>query len=129
MFAALTTVRLREAVTQASPELITKKAWVSPDDVAATELPLAKATEKTLASMHAVLVKTVEAMEKELGAASVADAEGEEDEKERRKAHLKQTRASEIRVVSCVDALQNPPVRGENGVKFEAVAVEVKEEA
>jgi len=87
-----------------------------PDEVTATDLPLAKATEKVLASMHAVLGKTAEAREKELG-----DTIG--DDEDEHKTHLRRTRASEIRVVSCADLLRNPPTTFADGLAFKAVAV------
>jgi len=122
MFAALTAVRLREAVDAADSTLLATKAWMSPDDVQATDLPLARATEKTLASMHAVLVKTAEARARELG--EDAEKPGDDDDDVERKArHLRQTRASEVRVVACVEDLRVPP--RSDAVRFEAVAVDV----
>src|SRR5882757_4191192 len=50
MFAALMLVRLREAVFE-TDGLSNKDAWISEDTVEATDLPLARATEKVLASM------------------------------------------------------------------------------
>jgi len=117
MFSALTTVRLREAAEVFSPPLLGTKSWMPPDEVSATDLPLAKATEKVLASMHAVLEKTAEARAKELG-----DTEGDDEDEHR--THLKRTRASEIRVVSCADLLRNPPTTFDNGMTFRAVAVD-----
>jgi len=57
MFAALMVVRLREAVSTVEG-LSDKGSWVSNDEVEAPNLPLARATEKVLASMHNVLLKT-----------------------------------------------------------------------
>lgn len=112
MFAALVLVRLREAAQAAS--LLNERAWQSPDDVEATELPLAKATEKVLASMHAVLTKTAKSREEELHGLN------EEDEK---KLHLRRTRASEVRVVKFTEDLRNPKLEGIS-VKFKAELVE-----
>ncbi|KKA22873.1 Pyridoxal kinase [Rasamsonia emersonii CBS 393.64] len=101
MFAALTVARLREAVfaADADPALRNTRSWVSPDDVPATELPLAKATEKVLASMHSVLEKTLEARNAELAAAAAAAATTETDstsaEERQKREHLRRTKASE----------------------------------
>lgn len=112
MFAALMLVRLREAASAA--DLLNDRAWQSPDDVAATDLPLAKATEKVLASMHAVLTKTARAREEELRGL---------DEVDEKKLHLKRTRASEVRVVKYADDLRNPKLEGIS-VKFKAEPVD-----
>lgn len=120
MFAALISVRFREAVLAASPELSTMRSWSSPDDVQAAELPLAKATEKTLASMHTVLVKTAASRRKEL-------AEGpEEDVEEEQARHLRVTRASEVRVVRYVDDLRHPRLGNGTGsaTSLKAVAID-----
>ncbi|MCJ1310917.1 putative pyridoxal kinase [Agyrium rufum] len=58
MLAALLVVRLREAVLAAG--LDRTKSWVSPEDVQAVDLPLAKAAERVLGCMHIVLEKTME---------------------------------------------------------------------
>ena len=124
MFAGLMVVRLREAV-QDIPKLSQVASWQSGDDVVATELPLAKATVKTLESMHAILMKTAKAREEEIEAVKqneVGSAEGEDAEK---KFHLLQTRASEVRVVRCVADLTTPKLEGVS-VKFRAEAVEVE---
>lgn len=119
MFAALMTVRLREAVAAATEGLFSTKSWMSADDVSATELPLAKATEKTLASMHAVLAKTAASRAAELAEEPKGIAE---DEKAK---HLRITRAAEVRVVRYVDDLRNPrrASDSESGPSFSAVAI------
>ena len=99
MFAALTVVRLREAVTHAG--LGNVKSWRSPDEVRAVDLPLAKAAEKVLASMHAVLVKTKKARDEAL--------EGMEGESEK-VMHLRKTKAAEVRLVRNLDDLRDPEV-------------------
>ncbi len=113
MFAALTLARLREAVMNSSdyPDLITTKSWQPPDEMPAKSLPLAKATEMTLASMHTVLQKTAEARGAELAAEKIADGVDEEHE---RAVHLRRTSASEVRVVRYAEDLINP------GVQFQA---------
>ena len=133
MFAALTVVRLREAVLASSKDLINTASWHSPDDVPANELPLAKATEKTLASMHAVLAKTAEArrqaLEKEHIGHVSADSKGEieEDPETQARLHRLQTRVSEVRVVRYVDDLKHPKTESE-GIKFEAEIVDIQPE-
>ncbi|PFH59762.1 hypothetical protein XA68_11917 [Ophiocordyceps unilateralis] len=61
MFGALVTVRMREAVA-AVPGLSLRPSWLSDDETPALELPLTRATEKVLASMHDVLSRTRDAM-------------------------------------------------------------------
>jgi len=111
MFAALTVARLRQAAMEAG--VSNTASWRSPDDVPATELPLAKATEKVLASMQAILGKTYDTYLKE--------AKGIEDNEKRRasvdqvensavdRMHLLKTKAAEVRVVRNVRDLLDPP--------------------
>ncbi|EAT87896.2 hypothetical protein SNOG_04136 [Parastagonospora nodorum SN15] len=114
MFAALTVPRLIEAV-QATPELSSKPSWRSPDDVPAEELPLAKAAQKVLASMQAILTKTTETCQEKMKsydtrAAKEGRGEGDEaDEEVAKKRHLALTNASEVKVVRYVKELLNPP--------------------
>ncbi|KAL4956700.1 Ribokinase-like protein [Aspergillus filifer] len=112
MFAALTVARLREAVfDDSNPNLRNTKSWVSPDEVRPTDLPLAKATEKVLASMHNVLERTIEARDREL-AATAAKPETVTGTKEdiQKKEHLRRTKAAEIRLVRNVKFLREPTV-------------------
>ena len=103
MFAALTVVRLREAITQANLNNI--KSWVSPDEVEAVDLPLAKAAEKVLGSMHTVLSKTKEARDKELdGMAAVMEKEKDSE----KRIWLRKTKAAEVKVVRCIGDLRDP---------------------
>lgn len=111
MFAALMLVRLREAVNN-TPHLMDKASWVSADEVKATELPLAKACEQVLASMHAVLTKTkerrdteLELHEKKMG--TIGMGVGEVDEK---KLRLVRSKAAEVRLVRNLRALRSPVV-------------------
>ncbi|KAF1999386.1 Ribokinase-like protein [Amniculicola lignicola CBS 123094] len=61
MFAALTIPRLIEAVRASpTPNLHSTPSWKSPDDVQPEDLPLAKAAQKVLASMQAILGRTAE---------------------------------------------------------------------
>ncbi|KAM0271426.1 hypothetical protein ACHAQH_009080 [Verticillium albo-atrum] len=102
MFAALMTVRMRQAVWQdgAAAELRAGRAWVSSDDVDVLDLPLVRAAEMVLASMHEVLTKTAEGMG--------AVGSGEPDEK---KAHLVKSRRAELRLVRNLASLQEPTVQ------------------
>lgn len=126
MFAALMVARLREACQEA--DLLSKPNWRSEDDVEPTELPLAKAAEKVLASMHAVLHKTMqfheaevlkmdEEKESELNV-GVGEQAGVDKMKEK---HLRLTKAAEVRVVRNAKDLVNPP----DLEAFRAQAVEV----
>ncbi|KAJ4385175.1 putative pyridoxal kinase [Neurospora sp. IMI 360204] len=62
MFSALMLVRMREAVYNTEGGLTERESWLSDDAVDALDLPLAKAAEKVLGSMHEVLTKTAEGM-------------------------------------------------------------------
>ncbi|KAL4929315.1 pyridoxal kinase [Aspergillus undulatus] len=113
MFAAITVARLREAVfNDKDSELRNTKSWVSPDDVKPTDLPLAKATEKVLASMHNVLERTIEARDKELAATASTGTVtvDEESEEAKKREHLRRTKAAEIRLVRNVRYLREPTV-------------------
>ena len=121
MFAALVVVRLREAVDAAN--LSSTQSWISPDDVEATDLPLAKATEMVLASMHAVLEKTKTARDNALELMSGPLLEKEKDSEKRM--HLRRTKAAEVRVVRNVGDLREPKVR----FRAEALEINVQDEA
>ena len=108
MFAALTVVRLREAALAAS--LTTTKSWVSPDEVEATELPLAKAVEKVVASMQAVLERTKDAMHEELKAMNYDLGALDKESGSARRVHLRETKAAEVRIVRNVDLLRNAKI-------------------
>ena len=69
------------------------------------DLPLAKAAEKVLGSMHTVLSKTKEARDRELEAMS-GRMEQEKDSEKR--VWLRQTKAAEVRVVRCLGDLREP---------------------
>lgn len=62
MFSALMLVRMREAVYNTEGDLTERESWLSDDSVDVLDLPLAKAAEKVLGSMHEVLMKTAEGM-------------------------------------------------------------------
>ena len=106
MFAALIVVRLREAVTEAN--LTGTKSWVSSNDVKATDLPLAKAAEKVVGSMHAILVKTKEARDQELERLGGPLGVLEKEKDSEKRLGLRRTKAAEVRVVRCLDDLRSP---------------------
>ncbi len=114
MFGALMVVRMREAVTNGShsADLLQRRAWLSDDDVAAVDLPLARAAEKVLASMHEVLTKTCDGMDAEMKRANeMLDRQGVVDEAGRAKAmHLLKSRAAELRLPRNVNSLRLPAV-------------------
>ena len=109
MFAALTVARLREAVFN-TPDLESTKSWVSADEVKPTELPLAKATVKVLASMHSILEKTLEGRAAELERLGESGLEGLSGEEKDKAMHLRRTKAAEIRLIRNVRFLREPVV-------------------
>lgn len=109
MFGALMVVRLREAA--AADGVSDRPSWLSDDAVASTELPLAKAARKVLASMHEVLAKTADGMtrvvertENEIGKMAKADEKS---------AHLVKSKAAELQLVRNLGCLQAPEVQFE----------------
>jgi hypothetical protein len=116
MFAALTIPRLIEAVHSSStPDLASKPSWRSPDEVKADELPLAKACQKVLASMQAILNATTENCAREMDkydarAEKEGHGQGDEDTLEREKRrHLALTNASEVKVPRFIKEINEPP--------------------
>lgn len=109
MFAALMLVRFREAVTNV-PGLMEIGAWVSDDSVESTELPLAKATEKVLASMHEVLTKTKESRDAELEKYN-SQVGGRDVLSDEKKLRLVKSKAAEVRLVRNLKALKDPDVK------------------
>jgi pyridoxine kinase len=101
MFAALMTSRLRESVERSGLHKV--HSWVSPDDVSALDLPLAKAAESVVASMQAVLSKTYE----HYGSVR-AEYDGKDENHDKDK-NLRLMKAVELRVVGNMEALYNPP--------------------
>lgn len=124
MFAALMVARLREACNKA--DLLKKPSWQSPDEVEATELPLAQAAEKVLASMHAVLEKTMQAREAEV---EKMEHEVHGHESGEKKKHLRLTKAAEVRVVKNVKDLIDPPEVGRFKAQPLGKVAEVHDEA
>ncbi|OJJ86685.1 pyridoxal kinase [Aspergillus glaucus CBS 516.65] len=115
MFAALTVARLREAVFATGPDLRNIKSWVSPDEVAPTDLPLAKSTVKVLESMHSVLEKTLEARDAELRATTTtttttttAETAGISEAEQRKQENLRKSKAAEVRLVRNARFLREP---------------------
>ncbi len=99
-------MRLREAITNAG--LGRTRSWVSPDDVQAVDLPLAKAAEKVLGSMQGVLQKTKvarnEALEGMAGPLGVLEKERDSA----KRMHLRKTKATEVRLVRNLEDLRRP---------------------
>ncbi|KAM0724240.1 hypothetical protein Q7P37_000122 [Cladosporium fusiforme] len=108
MFAALMVSRLRQAAAEAN--LLDTRSWLSGDEVAPKDLPLAKAAEKVLASMHAVLKDTATRYGAEASALENGKSVGGSSEEEIETArHLKLTKAAEVRVVRGAKWLREPP--------------------
>ncbi|KAI0442087.1 Ribokinase-like protein [Xylaria telfairii] len=111
MFAALMVERMREAADSARHTA----SWLSPDDVEPTSLPLARAAEKVLASMHEVLARTCEHMPADLNAAvsrlaarrnvgcDVIRAESET-------MHLLKSQAAELKLARNLGCLREPTI-------------------
>ncbi|KXH28458.1 pyridoxal kinase [Colletotrichum nymphaeae SA-01] len=115
MFAALMTVRMREAVIAVSAnsegqqqQLKDRESWLSGDEVDALDLPLAKAAEMVLASMHEVLTQTARGMQ-EVVAAAGGDALAETEEG-RTKLHLLKSKSAELKLVRNLASLREPTV-------------------
>lgn len=106
MFAALAVVRLREAAVRQNITQV--KSWVSPDNVKAVDLPLAKAAEKVLGSMQAILQKTKLVRDDWIAREGEEFEVGEDEEKISR---LRKTRAAEIRVTRYLKELRHPEER------------------
>lgn len=90
MFAALIIVRFRQAATASG--LGSTRSWLSPDEVEATQLPLAKAAEHVVASMHSVLQKTKVARDDALEGIPELDRASEN-------LRLRRMKAAEVRIV------------------------------
>lgn len=103
MFAALMVVRMRQAVHEAGGGLQETRSWLSPDGVDALDLPLARAAESVLATMHEVLAATVESMKVE-----VERAEAEVGADDAKRMHLARSKAAELKLVRHLGALRRP---------------------
>lgn len=114
MFAALMVTRMREAV-HAVPGLQQRESWLSEDAIAPQELPLARAAEKVLGSMHEVLEKTRQGMVRVMERTRAEMAEG--DQADEKKLHLVKSKAAEVALVRNLDSLRSP------SAKFEVKAI------
>lgn len=103
MFAALMVVRMRQAVAQAGGELGNKQSWLSEDSVDALDLPLARAAEMVLASMHEVLDATCKSMQ-----AEVKRVESELAQPDEQRLHLARSKAAELKLVRHLGSLKEP---------------------
>lgn len=119
MFAALTVVRLRQAVAERG--LGQCKSWVSSDDVEAVELPLAKAAEKVLGSMQAVLEKTKKGRDESLRSMEGPLGAMEKEKGSEKRVHLRRTKAAEVKVVRNLGDLREPEIT------YQAEALEVED--
>lgn len=120
MFAALTIPRLIEAV-RSVPGLSSTASWRSADDVCATDLPLARACEKVLASMQSILAKTSEECGRVMAKYDERiGATGAGNDKIR---HLALTNASEVKVVRHVEDIVCP--KGVERFRAREISVDV----
>ncbi|KAI0466480.1 Ribokinase-like protein [Xylaria cf. heliscus] len=117
MFAALMVVRMREAVAYSAAGDSARHAasWLSPDDIEPTSLPLARAAEKVLASMHEVLARTCEQIPTDLDAAvaRLADRRGVGGDVIRAEAetmHLLRSHAAELKLARNLGCLREPTI-------------------
>ena len=116
MFAALILVRMREAAFCEGETLVNTPSWQSPDDVDALDLPLAKAAERVLGSMHEVLTRTSEAMINDLARWGVVESPGETEQKtngvvantDEKMLHLRMSKAAELKLVRNMGCLRDP---------------------
>lgn len=114
MFAALMVARMREAVAAFDKQNTTnesgkealgdKRSWLSADNVDALDLPLARAAEKVLASMHEVLERTCQSMTVEMA--------GKQEDKslDDKTLHLLRSRAAELKLVRHLSCLRDPTI-------------------
>lgn len=103
MFGALTVVRLREAVS-AVPGLASVASWISPDDVGPLDLPLARAAEKVLASMHELLSRTSEGMKAVVDRTAARLPEPADE----RTQQILRSKGSELQLVRNLECLRSP---------------------
>ncbi|KAI1436742.1 Ribokinase-like protein [Xylaria sp. CBS 124048] len=114
MFGALMVVRMREAIAYSADETLQHTAsWLSPDDVAPTDLPLARAAEKVLASMHEVLERTCEKIPSYLSAAIKRTAARKGTSEDAVRAdhdtmRLLKSQAAELKITRNLDCLRAP---------------------
>ncbi|KAI0890489.1 Ribokinase-like protein [Annulohypoxylon maeteangense] len=120
MFAALMVVRMREAVANydklsngvgegkgaSSSKLGERRSWLSDDTIGVLDLPLARAAEKVLASMHEVLDRTCESMNAQMRA--IRERRG--DDIDETTLHLLKSRAAELRLTRNLGCLRDPTI-------------------
>jgi pyridoxine kinase len=106
MFAALMVTRMREAVYQSSPSLRERGSWLSEDHVSPLDLPLARAAERVLASMHEVLSQTAQGMKNVVEKTNREMRE--EDKTDEKRLHLVKSKAAELQLVRHLDCLRAP---------------------
>ncbi|KAF8477197.1 Ribokinase-like protein [Kalaharituber pfeilii] len=112
MFSALTLARFREQAELGG--LLKTRSWLSPDEVCAADLPLAKAVEKVLGSIHLVLERTRAVRDKKLASLNLG-APGNE------KLDLRRTKkASELQLVRGQKDLVEP------SLQYKAIPLEVR---
>ena len=109
MFAALTVVRMREAVGR-EEGLLEKEAWLSEDDVDARELPLARAAESVLGSMHHVLEQTQKAMHEAKSTELAEDNVAKDSEEATKRKQSAMSKAAELRLVRNARFLLDPDI-------------------
>lgn len=115
MFAALTVARIREQAIKAGVTNVSH--WMSGDEVAATDLPLARTAELVLGSMHRVLARTGQARERKLALLRESGAlDHDEDVKKNRVRYMK---TAELQLVQSWEDIKEP---GE--VQFHAKSLE-----
>jgi len=104
---------MREVVHE-TPGLRDRPSWLSVDEVPAVDLPLARAAEKVLASMHEVLSRTRENMVREVGKAGAVMGDGEsvgfEGDPDKRLL-LTRSKAAELRLVRHLNCLREPEMK------------------
>ncbi|KAF8475951.1 Ribokinase-like protein [Kalaharituber pfeilii] len=115
MFSALTLARFREQAELSG--LLKIKSWLTPDEVHAADLPLAKAVEKVLGSMHLVLERTKAIRDKKLATFNPC-APGNE------KLAIRRTmKASELQLVKGQKDLVEP------SLQYKAIPLEMRTDA
>lgn len=105
MFGALMVIRMREAVS-AVPGLSETDSWLSGDDVPTLELPLAKAAEKVLASMHEMLERTSQGMTRVVEKMRIGLSDDEK--KDEKKLQLVRSKGAELQLVRNLECLKSP---------------------
>jgi len=89
MFSALTLARFREQAELAG--LLDTESWLSANSVRATELPLAKALEQVLGSMHKVLERTRVVRDRKLAGLGLGE--------DKKMDNVRKMKASELQLV------------------------------